>query len=640
MLNIKSVLLGNFRTFPENSIIKLAPLTILTGPNNSGKSSIAGSLSLMKCLDTGKLPFKLKLDCIHNPFGSFDAITNNRSMRSRLTIGYDLYNIVLGEDVRIFFTLKKEGDFDAVVKKISIRNESGILFDLKFIDGRMTSRIDLAYLFSKLKEIKMNKSRFQEIEKNFKNIRSGSGSYIDHSNCEQKESQVKIFKVDSEMKKKKIIDYLAAQDISDRECERLFYLFGKQAIFPDGKPEDGAAKKIRKQISDFEEKEILFNNKLLKRILEIPSDELDEDSLMAVIKNEFPDLYDCLLLLDNPVLITRIINLLKMKNYDEWQSEFLEMGITSTWHITDAGAETEFAEAFEHHLQDAFQKSDFFMTITELSATRDGFLQVYNRYDNLRILASFSELIFSGIIRDLETDLGSSCEMSPNNFNGKLAIDFNDPLHQLFKKYSGGLTKDDFLKPWFRKFNLCDDLLFEKPSTGTSYFPIIRKNNENILFGNEGSGTKKLLTMLLWISCSNRLQEGRDYNDDQKNYPLTAVIEEPESGLNHVWQSKLADMFADAGKKLGMHFLVETHSDIIIDKLRFLVATGVIDKKDVIIYYIDHPEEKMREPGAPRIREIAIDEKGNLSHEPAPGFTDENDNNALEMFRLKKINKN
>lgn len=634
MLNIRSLLLGNFRIFNEPATIKLAPFTILTGTNGCGKSSIARSLLFMKGLDTGKLPFRLRLDSGKNPFGSFEMIINNKSGNKHLSVGYGIYNIVLGENVSVQFALEKAGDFDAVVRNISITSDKGNLFDFNFDRNKITSRIGIKNLYDKLLNVKKSKNLYTELERKFRDIRRASGSYSERPVAEKdgfENGQIRIFRVDKELKTKNILTYLERQNISTEECRRLFYVHGNRTGFPgDNCGEDEYAERLKKALDDFRENDILFDNKLLKRILEIPGDELSSPKMKAVLKAEFPDLYDCLVMLKSDSA-NLVIDLLKEKNYDMWEKEFIENEIVSTRRMTGSNVNKELSGAIEHHLQVMFEKSPFFRAVTDLSATREGFLQAYNNYRNLKGLASFCALVLEKIISDLETDLEMTFPVAFTQNTG-VSIDFRDPMHDLIRKYSENGGKDDFLDKWFSEFKLCDDLSLQMPVNGLGFFPGILRDNESISLSNEGSGAKRLLMMLLSIAGGKQHSGLKDFNDDPVDYPRTVILESPETNLHPSWQSKLADMLVDAGKQKGLHFLIETHSVQLVERLQYLASKGKIRRDDLIIYSIGTGCS-----GEPLPREVKSADQPDFSLGRA--FPDE-DASAMELFRLKKINNN
>lgn len=641
MLNIRSLLLDNFRIFSDVSTIKLAPVTILTGPNGCGKSSVAGSLSLMKSLDTRNLPFRIRLDSAQNPYGSFEMMTNSKSVSSRISIGYDIYNIILGEDVRILFSLKKEGDFDAVIKKISIKSSSGILFDFKINENTLNTKIGVRHFFRKLNDIKRSRAKYAELERKFKEIRSASGSFKDNPAEKniQDESRIRIFHIDNDLKRKKITDYLKEHEVPVSEYERLFYLFGIQAGLPgDADSGNEKVREIKRILSDYEENDVLFNNKLLKRIVEIPAGELNASAVENVIKNEFPDLYDCLVLLKNPEVIGYLVSLIKTKDYREWEKEFLEDTATSSRQFNGNDAITELSAAIENHFQYIFRRSAFLEAVTELSTTREGFLQVYNKNQNLRTLSSFIRFVLETVFSNLEEDLEKTLTLLPNRTVG-LSIDLSNPLHGMIKTYMRNSDNNAVLKEWFAKFGLCDDVIMEKPSKGMSYFPGIMKNEETMPLSGESRGTGNLLTMLLGIACARENDGLHGYNNDIRRYPRTIIVEEPETGLHPAWQSKLANVFADAKKEFGLHFLIETHSDYLIKKLQYLVAIGELDKEDVIIYYFDNAGQECN-GSEDSLKEISINEDGSLSREFGSGFFDDEDALKIHMLNLKRTGRN
>lgn len=629
MLNIKRLMLGNYRLFSKSSDISLPPLTILAGPNNSGKSSIAGSLAMMKNLDVNKLPFRIRFDN-QSESGGFETLKSKKSGSENINVGYEIYNNILGENIKVDLTLIKGGNFDATVKKYKVSHATGVIFDFEFAENRIVTRIGTEYLYRKLVDICEKKSEFSELERNFRRIHSSSGHL--HEDKLNKETGVGIFHVDGKIKRKNLNDFLKDQAVSADDYERLSYFYGNHRDLRECN-EKHLIIKARKIVSDFTFKEILFNNKLLQKILEIPVDSLDEPALMALIRTDFPELFDCLILISDSRLITKIVSLLKSKPYTEWENEYLNCDIATTRLMKGNDAEREFSNAIEHHLQARFEISRFFRAITELSTTREGFQQSYSSFINFKALSFFITLVGEKILLDLRTDIEKTVIMDQQFKIEGPGVDFSNPLHELFRNYSLIRRKDTFFKKWISKFGVCDDISIDVPVEGMGYFPSIIKDNKSFPLNNESTGIIKLIGTILNLCTSRQYCNLRDYSDELRNYPLTVILEQPENGFHPSWQSKIADMLVDACNHFGLHFIIETHSEYIINKLQYLVASGKIDRNDIIIYHFDTA-------GTSPVTEISLDKNGNLSREIPSSFIDEEDRRAMGMFRLKRISKN
>lgn len=631
MLNINRILLGNFRVFSDMADLRLAPLTILTGPNNSGKSSFARSLSLMKNLDMQKLPFRLRFDR-GNSMGGFENISHNRSGSEKVKTGYELYNILLGENVRVEFTFVRGGHFDARVKKMSVRNINGLIFEFEIAENRINTRLGAGYLYDKLRDISVRKKQFMKLENDFRKIHSSSGTTKgDKGNSE---TGVPIFHADNTLRRQNINEYLKTQSLTSEEYERLSWFFGNRRDVKDS-PEKEFNSRARKILDDFIFDDILFNNDLLSKIIDLPQSTLEESDLRDMIKKDFPDLFDCMLLLNDPELLNRIAELLRSKSYSEWEKDYLECDIATTKHMKGLDAGNELNLAIEHHLQARFELQQFFRAITELSMTREGFLQSYTSYRNIKAFSAFAGLVIEKILEDIRSDINWTMPLNLTAPPAGPYVDYDHPMHDLIRNYSENRKKETFIKKWFSKFRICDDFSIDAPVKDLGYFPGLIRNNEKVTLSGDGEGSRRLLMMLLGIAGARKISDLRDYNGEQKFNTRTIILEEPETGLHPSWQSKLGDMFVDARQRLGLHFLIETHSEYLINKVQYLVATGKLDRNDVVIYYFDQKQSYQ----APAL-EITLDDKGNLSREIPSGFLDEEDLRALGMFRLKKISKN
>lgn len=115
------------------------------------------------------------------------------------------------------------------------------------------------------------------------------------------------------------------------------------------------------------------------------------------------------------------------------------------------------------------------------------------------------------------------------------------------------------------------------------------------------------------------------------------VIEQPELHLHPAAQSCLADLFVDAVKR-RKRFLIETHSEHFLIRLRRYIVEGKINSGDVALYYT----EKIADDHSLRIRRLDIDEFGQIGDWPK-GFFSEDYRETLayrEALRRKNYGRN
>ena len=93
------------------------------------------------------------------------------------------------------------------------------------------------------------------------------------------------------------------------------------------------------------------------------------------------------------------------------------------------------------------------------------------------------------------------------------------------------------------------------------------------------------------------------------------LLQQPEVHLHPRGQAELASLFVQAFKRSGNRFLIETHSDYIIDRVRISVRKGLLKPDDVSVLYFEP------EGSAVAIHNMTLDKHGNLLDAPR-GYRD------------------
>lgn len=96
------------------------------------------------------------------------------------------------------------------------------------------------------------------------------------------------------------------------------------------------------------------------------------------------------------------------------------------------------------------------------------------------------------------------------------------------------------------------------------------------------------------------------------------IIEEPETHLHPAAHGSLAKLFVESIKQGKKRYLIETHSQNFILRLRRLVAEKQISHKELAIYYVDFKEDENYSV----LERIDIDEFGRVSKWPEGIFSE------------------
>lgn len=181
MSHLKNVYFKNFRVFKSKYNFETCPITFLTGPNSSGKSSFLKGLLLLKSNKSSKLQVLDFSGAKHN-LGTFENTVNNKSSEPNITFGIQAEinngNLPLSSFIeepkttkRNVYTILKEVEsqsYQDIILELSYRqNErSGKLAALKILIPKMEKPIlslSIGTLNSNFHTLKLN---YEFINKN------------------------------------------------------------------------------------------------------------------------------------------------------------------------------------------------------------------------------------------------------------------------------------------------------------------------------------------------------------------------------------------------------------------------------------------------------------------------------------------
>jgi predicted ATPase len=190
-------------------------------------------------------------------------------------------------------------------------------------------------------------------------------------------------------------------------------------------------------------------------------------------------------------------------------------------------------------------------------------------------------------------NLGFNCTyVSSTRFQEKRAYNVNDnsnfsSLIRTIESLSGQSKNDcfSFINKWLNEFEIAEEIILTPDSETGDFKAHLKVNGNNVLLADFGLGTNQLLPVIFSL--------GIHVFQTQKYFPYeivmserTVVIEEPEANLHPAMQSKLADLFVDAYQRFKVQVIIETHSEYLIRKLQYLVGSNISEiKPDDILIY-------------------------------------------------------
>ncbi|MFI1646623.1 DUF3696 domain-containing protein [Streptomyces avidinii] len=143
------------------------------------------------------------------------------------------------------------------------------------------------------------------------------------------------------------------------------------------------------------------------------------------------------------------------------------------------------------------------------------------------------------------------------------------------------------------------------------YVPRLHSTRDPDLFvhiDDVGTGVVQFLPILIQ-RASDRVRPPTD--------PVIEIVEEPELHLHPSAHASIADLYIEAARESNVRFLVETHSENFLLRLRRRVAERKLSPEDLSIYFVEQAQ------GAACLRRIEVDALGNVDYWPDGVFAED-----------------
>ncbi len=610
----------NFRVFRTMTDFEIRPLTLLIGPNNSGKSSFTKLLLLLKN-GIRKLDFSKGEHALVSFSDMLPWDAENKEMTLKIPNGIEWLNndffvqITSGKEKsveikdyqdEILLSIKRPriiskgttGNIKALLEHINngtIEYETSEEFVLKInidliikmiYEKRLTYYTDEGLIggFKSFIEESFNNSDIDLSSVNYSNIfeKNNKQNYLSFKHYRNIEAAILSNEIDS-LNRDGLLYQLFIDDIE---------------VTTDSFNED-----IRTLQTS------IFNNFLLKDILKNP-EMLRGDYLIDTLEESIPQINQCV----KKLIKEYFVNELKVNEEQvEIRETHLGKFIFNSYNLPKVVSyHDDVYYNFFEQLKNVFNNF-LFDEINYIGANRGRKQQLLYDKDNdetNKIYAQFFEEFQNRGDQEAYKEYLNEA-LSILGIKGKIVID-----------RSTGITTSVFVQ-------------FDDISKG---------NNGKVALNNLGFGFSQIIPLLLKILVL------RDGNSRMGDYTLddsacfgsaaTLIIEEPEANLHPLLQSKLADFFILTLKYFPhIRLVVETHSEYLIRRLQILAAQKAIENNKIIIHYFNSDENVSSYE--PKVKKIEIDSSGQLTDTFGPGFFDEATNLKYELMKFNaNIRKN
>lgn len=673
----------NFRIFDEDGVIlDISPITILTGTNSSGKSSVAKACLLLESF-LKQIDFdieKCKLDFMSYPLntlGRYDKTVHKGSKNTRITFSYSMYSNYLFKDVTVTLVFNRDENDElnnGLLETLTISSEDKTIYswdrsggydknycNYNLLRNSFVKFIKYEHELHKLADLNKQKlqdeiegceGEYYEEEKNIKNFLASCDNNI--LNCV----------IECMCLANKTSPYFG-EKLSDEEIELLCM---HNTFFP---------------FSVYQEIENMNADQIEKFLLELAEktrcNETNKTRLFTAVKK----LLNCFRQSGNDSFIDFIMSLendfMNSEKCRDYHLVFwpLKLTLATMMHNTMMPVKKYFSlnGNRNHNVYTANnykepEIADFAFAYEIISVLDFIYQQEPNGYTwefdsdfgliPVHKMYEAFKKYFNYFIKDcLKTDwnltyVGSSrvevrkmYSLENKDSFSKLLTDYFEGTKTVKNKmkvvYKGIPEKkyipNSFTNKWLEKFGIGKRLILNVDENGLGVQIFIQKNDEEKpnLLCYEGYGITQLVSVILQIEVSI-LKAGSKYfdafyTDRLKKFAFeeqTIIIEEPEIHLHPKYQSLLADMFYEAYTEYGINFIIETHSEYLIRKTQVLVARMKFTSNDECDD--NNPFQTIYIASDKEPYSLGYRMDGKFKNDFGPGFFDEAVNLMMEIF--------
>lgn len=246
------------------------------------------------------------------------------------------------------------------------------------------------------------------------------------------------------------------------------------------------------------------------------------------------------------------------------------------------------------------------------------------------LLDELSRIIYLGPVRRLAQRDYVWAGRMPTHIgdDGSKAVDAliaSGVARQLAKKRSQSLPEAAKLFEqtihWLKVMNLADGLSIRALGGSARYELMIENEGQFSNLKDVGVGVSQVLPVIVAALFA---EPGH-----------IVIVEEPESHLHPLAQSKLAELFAHVSKERNVQFIVETHSEHLFRRLQTLIARGEVEPKRAAMYFV------VRDGKHAHMLPLEVDDLGRVKNWPPRFFGDSlgetREQTALAIKRAKEL---